>query len=105
MPAFETRTDSPGETPEVPQDPCQLYEKLAGRKFRVTLALVGAMLLGRAVWGVVSFAVYALMMENAFALTAFWLGAFVNAWPGIGLQLILVPLIVKALARSKAVAL
>ena len=21
--AFETRTDSPGETPEVPQDPCQ----------------------------------------------------------------------------------
>ena len=22
-PAFETRTDSPGETPEVPQDPCQ----------------------------------------------------------------------------------
>ena len=82
-----------------------LYEKLAGRKFRVTLALVGAMLLGRAVWGVVSFAAYALMMENAFALTAFWLGAFVNAWPGIVLQLILVPLIVKALARSKAVAL
>ncbi|KAI4574019.1 hypothetical protein MJG53_012195 [Ovis ammon polii x Ovis aries] len=23
MPAFETRTESPGETPEVPQDPCQ----------------------------------------------------------------------------------
>ena len=23
MPAFETRTDSPGESPEVPQDPCQ----------------------------------------------------------------------------------
>ncbi|KAI4562114.1 hypothetical protein MJT46_011076 [Ovis ammon polii x Ovis aries] len=23
MPAFETRTDSPGETPEIPQDPCQ----------------------------------------------------------------------------------
>ncbi|KAI4572689.1 hypothetical protein MJG53_012527 [Ovis ammon polii x Ovis aries] len=23
MPAFETRSDSPGETPEVPQDPCQ----------------------------------------------------------------------------------
>ena len=23
MPAFETRTDSPGETPEVLQDPCQ----------------------------------------------------------------------------------
>ncbi len=82
-----------------------LYETFAGRKFRVYLALIGAMLLGRAVWGVVSFAVYALMMESAFALTAFWLGVFVNAWPGIVLQLILVPLIVKALARSKAVAL
>ena len=23
MPLLETRTDSPGETPEVPQDPCQ----------------------------------------------------------------------------------
>ena len=23
MPSLETRTDSPGETPEVPQDPCQ----------------------------------------------------------------------------------
>ena len=23
MPPLETRTDSPGETPEVPQDPCQ----------------------------------------------------------------------------------
>ena len=26
MPAFETRTDSPGETPEVPQDPCQHWK-------------------------------------------------------------------------------
>ena len=35
-----------------------LYEKLAGRKFRVYLALIGAMVLGRAAWGIVSFAVY-----------------------------------------------
>ena len=82
-----------------------LYEKFAGRRFRVYLALTGAMLLGRAVWGVVSFAVYALLMENAFALTAFWMGAFVNAWPGIVLQLILVPLIVSALQRAKLIPL
>ena len=82
-----------------------LYEKFAGRRFRVYLALIGAMLLGRAVWGVVSFAVYALLMENAFALTAFWMGAFVNAWPGIVLQLILVPLIVSALQRAKLIPL
>ena len=30
MPPLETRTDSPGETPEVPQDPCQLGEECSG---------------------------------------------------------------------------
>ncbi|KAI4551172.1 hypothetical protein MJT46_017424 [Ovis ammon polii x Ovis aries] len=30
MPAFETRTDSPGETPEVPQDPCQHWRGILG---------------------------------------------------------------------------
>ncbi len=82
-----------------------LYEKLNGRRFRVYHALIGSMLLGRAVWGVVSFAVYALLMENAFALTAFWMGGFVNAWPGIVLQLIIVPLIVSALQRARLIPL
>ncbi|KAI4564031.1 hypothetical protein MJT46_009829 [Ovis ammon polii x Ovis aries] len=30
MPAFETRTDSPGETPEVPQDPYQYWRGILG---------------------------------------------------------------------------
>ena len=30
MPPLETRTDSPGETPEVPQDPCQQWRGIAG---------------------------------------------------------------------------
>ncbi|KAI4552959.1 hypothetical protein MJT46_016253 [Ovis ammon polii x Ovis aries] len=30
MPAFETRTDSPGETPEEPQDPCQHWRGIPG---------------------------------------------------------------------------
>ena len=78
-----------------------LYRVFAGRKGRVYLALVGAMLIGRVVWGVVSLAVYSLLMDSAFALTAFWMGAFVNAWPGIVLQLVLVPLIVTALKRAR----
>ena len=80
-----------------------LYKRFSGRKFRVYLALIGAMLIGRAIWGVVSLLVYALLMENAFALTAFWMGAFVNAWPGIVLQLVIVPLIVAALSRAKLI--
>ncbi|KAI4551169.1 hypothetical protein MJT46_017422 [Ovis ammon polii x Ovis aries] len=30
MPTFETTTDSPGETPEVPQDPCQHWRGILG---------------------------------------------------------------------------
>ena len=81
------------------------YEKLAGRRARVYASLLTAMLVGRAVWGVVSFAVYGLLMESSFALAAFWTGAFVNAWPGIVLQIILVPLIVMALERAKLIPL
>ena len=80
-----------------------LYRYFAQRKGRVYLALVGAMLIGRVVWGVVSIAVYGLLMDSSFALTAFWMGAFVNAWPGMLLQLILVPLIVAALGRAKMI--
>jgi len=82
-----------------------LYRMFAGRKWRVYGALVGAMLIGRAVWGIASLIVYSLLMDSTFALTAFWLGGFVNAWPGMVLQLILVPLVVAALERTRTVAL
>ena len=82
-----------------------LYKKLEGSKARVYISLIAAMLLGRVVWGAVSFAVYGLLMEKSFALAAFWTGAFVNAWPGIVLQIILVPLIVLALERAKLIPL
>ena len=44
-------------------------------------------------------------MENSFSLAAFWAGGFVNAWPGIVLQLILVPLVISALERAKLIPL
>ena len=45
------------------------------------------------VWlrGVGFILIYALLMENSFAIAAFWAGGFVNAWPGIVLQLVLIP--------------
>ena len=82
-----------------------LYQKLSARRGRTYIALAGAMLAGRAVWGAVSVVVYSLLMENSFALTAFWMGGFVNAWPGMLLQLILVPLVVIALERAKLIPL
>lgn len=80
-----------------------LYQKLAGCKWRVYGALIGAMIGGRLVWGAASMIVYSMLMESPFAITAFWMGGFVNAWPGMVLQLILVPLIVTALQRSKTI--
>jgi len=82
-----------------------LYKKLAHRTASVYAALIGAMIAGRAVWGLASWIIYALLMNSPFAIAAFWMGGFVNAWPGIILQLVLVPLIVLALERARLIPL
>ena len=64
-------------------------------------ALIIAMLLGRLVWGVAKFAVISLFTTGVFTLPMFFGGAFVTAWPGIVLQLIIIPPIVFALKRAK----
>ena len=78
-----------------------LYQRLAKKPANVYVSLIGAMLAGRVLWGLVSIPVYALFTEKTFALAAFWVGGFVNAWPGMLLQVVLVPLIVFALERAK----
>ena len=82
-----------------------LYQRLSHRATGVYASLIGAMLIGRIVWGVASWAVYALLMPNSFAIAAFWMGGFVNAWPGIVLQLVLVPIIVLALQKARLIPL
>lgn len=64
--------------------------------------MIFAMLLGRAVWGIVE----ALLLgigPDGFTFQAFISGAFLNAIPGIILQLILIPAIMVALNRAKLV--
>lgn len=80
-----------------------LYGRLEGSKLRVLASLVTAMLVGRVVWGIASFAVYSLFTQRAFTLAMFWAGGFAGAWPGMLLQLVLVPLIVYALEKAKLV--
>ena len=74
----------------------------AGKKSRkaVFVALISAMVAGRIVWGIVSLIFYG-MMGNSFTVSLFAAEAFVNAVPGIILQLILIPLIVSALKKNK----
>ena len=67
----------------------------------IYISLIAAMLGGRIVWG----AVKALLLgvgQSGFTSAAFFTGGFVDALPGIVLQLVLIPLLVK-LIRSKTV--
>lgn len=67
-------------------------------------SLILAMLGGRAVWGAVMFVLSKIATAVEFSPAIFFAGAFANAWPGIVLQLILVPVIVAALERAKLTA-
>lgn len=62
-------------------------------------SLLGAMTLGRVVWGC-AMAAFLGMQGASFGLTAFWAGAVVNALPGIACQLVLIPILAAALDRA-----
>ena len=62
-------------------------------------SIVIAMLAGRAVWGVAEVILLGLG-GNTFTWQAFMAGAFLNAIPGIILQLILIPAVMVALNRT-----
>ncbi|MCD7827493.1 MAG: ECF transporter S component [Clostridiales bacterium] len=61
--------------------------------------MITAMISGRIVWGCVEVILLGLG-ENGFTLSAFISGAFLNAVPGIILQLILIPAVMTALNKS-----
>ena len=62
-------------------------------------AMIAAMLAGRLVWGTAMIILLG-VNGNQFTWQAFLAGAFVNAVPGIILQLVLIPLIMVALNRA-----
>ncbi len=64
----------------------------------IYISLISAMLAGRIVWGAVSALLYGIA-SKAYGLAAFFAGAFVEAIPGIILQLILIPAVVFAIEK------
>lgn len=76
-----------------------LNRRLPRRPACVYLALIAAMLAGRAVWGAVSFALYGLS-GSAFTFSMFLAGAFTNTIPGIICHIAIIPPIIFALRRS-----
>lgn len=75
-----------------------LYKKLPKKKGFIYVALICAMLCGRVVWGVARVVLFGLG-KSEFGWAAFMSGAFLNAIPGIILQIILIPIIVMALGK------
>ncbi|HPU95989.1 MAG TPA: ECF transporter S component, partial [Bacillota bacterium] len=75
-----------------------LHQLLPKKPASLYVALLSSMVLGRLVWGAVRFAM--LLAGTKFSWELFVSGAFVNALPGIALQLALVPIIVIALQKA-----
>ena len=77
-----------------------LYRRMNKNTGNIYLSLIIAMVIGRFVWGLVSYVLYGLG-ESAFTWQIFTAGAFVNALPGILIQIILIPVLVLALKKGK----
>ena len=77
-----------------------LLRVLPEKRGSMYAALIGAMLIGRAVWGAAMAALMA-MGGGAFTMNAFLTGAFIGAVPGIVVHILLIPVI--AMAVQKAV--
>ncbi len=75
-----------------------LYTRLPKKKSSIYISLIGAMLAGRIVWGVARVILYGLG-KSEFGWEAFMAGAFVNAIPGIILQIILIPVLVMVIDK------
>lgn len=77
-----------------------LYKKLPKKNGMIYAALIGAMLAGRLVAGVVNLILYGIE-GGGYSVQMFMAGMFLNAVPGIVLQLVLIPVIIMALRKAK----
>lgn len=75
-----------------------LHNRLAKKKRNIYVSLGSAMIAGRLVWGVAMFCCMGLEVSR-FGINAFLAGAFLNAVPGILIQIILVPLLVMGVEK------
>ncbi len=72
-----------------------LSEKIGKDKiWKIYVTLITAMLGGRIVWGLAQIVLLGLKGDS-FTVSAFLAGGFINAFPGIILQLVLIPVLVR----------
>ncbi|NMB96124.1 MAG: ECF transporter S component [Clostridiaceae bacterium] len=80
-----------------------VYQLLPKKKaVSVYVSLIISMLCGRIVWGFVSLILYGIR-GNAFTWEMFAAGAFINAIPGIIIQIVIIPVIIMILEKAKLI--
>lgn len=77
-----------------------LYRLLPKKTVNVYITLVLSMISGRLVWGAVQFCCMGLDVTK-FSFSAFWAGAVANAVPGIIIQIVIIPLLIIFLEKTK----
>ena len=78
-----------------------LLHKLFPKKHPyIYCSLIISMLIGRIVWGIMMF-IFIAINGGAFTFSAFLAGAFFDAWPGIIVQILLIPPVVMAFEKTK----
>ena len=78
------------------------YDNLPKKTASVYISLIVAMIAGRLVWGLVSIPLNGLA-GNSFGWQMFVAGGFLNAIPGIILQIVLIPVMIVALQKAKII--
>ena len=81
-----------------------LYKFLPKKNIFTYVSLILSMIAGRIVWGIVSMFLYG-MAGMEFTKQIFIGGAFLNAIPGIIIQLLIIPVLIISLEKSKVMKL
>ena len=77
-----------------------MHKTLPRKKPYIYISLLTAMIVGRVVWGAAMFVCMGIN-GGSFTFAAFLAGAFLNAIPGIIIQIVLIPILVMTLDNQK----
>lgn len=78
-----------------------MYSRIKDKKIGVYISLITAMILGRVVWGVVSYVLFT-FLGNQFTWQIFMVQAFLNAIPAIIIQILFIPILVIKIKESES---
>ncbi len=79
-----------------------LFKKLPKTNLYIYIDLIISMVTGRIVWGVVTFILMGLDIEK-FGFSVFFTSAILNAIPGIILQIVLIPVLIIIINKSRII--